>query len=86
MITREEIRTKLLELAAMRANTTTFCPSEVARSLSADWRPLMPLVREEAAALVDSGVLICTQRGQIVHPLSARGAIRLARCPKDSGS
>lgn len=79
MITAAAIRAKLLDLAARRSEGATFCPSEAARSLSKDWRLLMPSVREVAADLVDDGKLVCTQRGEPAHPLTTRGAIRLAR-------
>lgn len=79
MITDEAIRAKLLDLAARRSEDATFCPSEAARGLSADWRPLMQQVREAAAALVEQNKLVCTQRGLPAHPLTTRGAIRLAR-------
>ncbi len=59
-------------LAAERA-PKTFCPSEAARLLSADWRLLMPDVRRVAATLP----LIATQKGQPVDPLTAKGPIRL---------
>jgi hypothetical protein len=72
------LRQLLLDLARERAQGATFCPSEVARRAAADWRPLMPRVRELAAELVASGELICTQRGEPAHPLTTRGAIRLA--------
>jgi ribosomal protein L27 len=38
----------------------------------------MPRVRELAAELVAAGQLVCTQRGEPAHPLTTRGAIRLA--------
>ena len=79
MITAAAIRAKLLDLAARRSEGATFCPSEAARGLSKDWRSLMPRVREVAADLVDDGELVCTQRGEPAHPLTTRGAIRLAR-------
>ena len=79
MITAGAIRAKLLDLAARRSEGATFCPSEAARALSRNWRPLMPGVREVAAELVDNGKLVCTQRGLPAHPLTTRGAIRLAR-------
>lgn len=74
-----DIRAKLLELAAERGPDKTFCPSEAARSLSSDWRPLMEPVRKEAAQLVKQGKLVCTQRGKPVDPLLAHGAIRLSQ-------
>ncbi|WP_395717218.1 DUF3253 domain-containing protein [Prosthecobacter sp.] len=78
MITAEAIRAKLLDLAARRSEGATFCPSEAARDLSKDWRLLMPRVREVAANLMAEGQLICTQRGEPAHPLTTKGAIRLA--------
>ncbi|MEO0943480.1 MAG: DUF3253 domain-containing protein [Pseudomonadota bacterium] len=71
-MTDEEIATVLLTLAAERA-PKTFCPSEAARRLSDDWRPLMPEVRRIAATLN----LVATQKGVPVDPLEARGPIRL---------
>ena len=71
------IRATLLRLARERGPEKSFCPSEAARSLSDNWRPLMPDVRRVAQQLVDAGMLVCTQRGQPAQPLTTRGAIRL---------
>lgn len=71
------IRATLLRLACERGCDSTFCPSEAARALAVDWRPLMPDVREEAAALVATGALRCLQRGRPADPLTTRGPIRL---------
>ena len=76
----EEIAGALLRFAQARGEKT-FCPSEVARALSADWRPLMPAIRLEAERLVQAGQLTCTQQGVTVSPLRARGPIRLSRAP-----
>jgi Protein of unknown function (DUF3253) len=76
------IRECLLRLAAGRNEGATYCPSEAARQLSRDWRPLMQPVREVAAVLVDEGLLVCTQKGVSADPLAARGPIRLARSAK----
>jgi len=77
------IRECLLRLAAGRSEGATYCPSEAARQLSRDWRPLMQPVREAAAVLVDEGLLVCTQKGVLADPLAARGPIRLARPARD---
>jgi hypothetical protein len=79
MTQEHDIRRTLLELASARRAGATFCPSEAARRLSKDWRPLMQPVRQVAAELVDEGKLVCTQRGEPAHPLKTKGAIRLAR-------
>jgi hypothetical protein len=66
-----------------RAPGASACPSEVARSLSADqWRPLMPAVRRVAATLALQGALVITQRGVVVDPQqvldgNVRGPLRL---------
>ena len=60
-------------LAQARGRTASFCPSEAARALSDDWRPLMPEVRRVAAQLP----LRATQKGAPVDLRTARGPIRL---------
>ncbi len=76
---KSQIRTLLLHLAEERGPDATFCPSDAARRLAKDWRPLMDEVREVAATLVGEGALRCTQKGRKVHPLTAKGAIRLGK-------
>ena len=73
-----EVRAVLSALAAERRGRT-FCPSEAARRLAADWRPLMPMVREAAGAMPG---LVATQGGAQVDPRTARGPIRLAARPE----
>jgi hypothetical protein len=75
----DAIEATLLRLAAARTAGATLCPSEAARALATDWRPLMPAVRAIAARLVAQGKLRCTQRGRPADPLTARGPVRLAR-------
>lgn len=70
--TDEEIAAALCALARRRA-PKSFCPSEAARALTDDWRPLMPHVRRIAARLP----LLATQKGRPVDPVTARGPIRL---------
>jgi hypothetical protein len=74
-----DARTLILSLLAQRAAGATICPSEVARAMDEDWRPLMPAVREAAAGLVASGDIEVTQGGEVVALESARGPIRLRR-------
>ncbi|MEO1550485.1 MAG: DUF3253 domain-containing protein [Pseudomonadota bacterium] len=71
------VTARLLDLAQVRGPKKSFCPFEVARALCSDWRPMMPLVRACAAELVDQGRLRATQKGLPVHPLRAKGPIRL---------
>ena len=66
---------------AGRSGGATACPSEVARAVGGDdedvWRPLMEPVRRAARRLVAAGEVEITQRGQVVDPSTAKGAIRL---------
>lgn len=77
MPSEDEIAAVLMALAAGRAGS--FCPSEAARRLAGDWRPLMPEVRRVAAGLAAEGRLVATQKGAPVDPATARGPIRLRR-------
>lgn len=72
-VTDEEIAAVLMSLAHARGPGKSFCPSEAARRLSDDWRPLMADIRRVAAGLP----LVATQKGVPVAPVQARGPIRL---------
>lgn len=74
MPTDDDIATVLMDLAHQRGATKSFCPSEAARTLSKDWRPLMPDIRRVVATLP----LKATQKGIRVDPLMAKGPIRLS--------
>ena len=76
---RSEAERAILELLARRDPGKTICPSDAARAMGGDdgFRPLMPVVRDAARALVAEGRIEVTQRGEPVDLDSARGAIRL---------
>lgn len=77
----EEIRSELLRLVRARGVDKTICPSEVARAVAgAQWRELMNSVREVGVQLAREGVIVVTQRGSVVDPMKARGAIRYRLC------
>ncbi len=78
-IARHDAERAILDLLARRDPGRTICPSDAARALGGDdgFRPLMPLVRAAAAALVATGDIEVTQRGRVVDLAKARGAIRL---------
>ncbi|MDG4647390.1 DUF3253 domain-containing protein [Roseibacterium sp. SDUM158017] len=63
----------LMDMAERRGVSKSFCPSEAARALSDDWRPLMPAIRRVAASLP----LAATQGGRRVDAVRTRGPIRL---------
>jgi uncharacterized protein DUF3253 len=73
----EQIERTILELLARRDPGKTICPSDAARALDDDFRPLMDPVRRVARDLVARGELEVTQSGRVVDIDAARGAIRL---------
>ena len=79
MPTEDQARATIRQLLERRDPGKTICPSDAARALCGDdgFRPLMPLVRDAARAMVDDGELDVTQRGQVVDLDRARGPIRL---------
>jgi Protein of unknown function (DUF3253) len=83
--TDEAIAQEIEHQLSRRAATSSICPSEVARALQGDeaeWRALMPRVREVAAVMRDEGRLRITSRGVDVAKAELhRGAIRLMRGP-----
>jgi hypothetical protein len=70
----------IVSLLDARASTSTICPSDAARAVGADeWRPLMEPARRAARRLVEAGVVVVTQGGEVVDPARARGPIRIRR-------
>lgn len=69
----------IVTLLAQRPGDATICPSEAARAVAADWRPLMERARRAARRLVAAGVVVITQQGRVVDPSTARGPIRVRR-------
>ena len=78
-VTEEQARAAILELLGQRDPGKTICPSEAARALGGDegFRPLMPLVRDAARAMVADDEIDVTQKGEVVDLDEARGPIRL---------
>ena len=74
MIRDEDIAQTIRRLVQERGGGKTICPSEAARALSADWRPLMPRIRAVSALLPE---IVAMQQGVCVDPVTARGPIRL---------
>lgn len=70
----DRIRAAILDLALQRGREKSLCPSEVAKTLDAEWRALMPEVRAVVAAMPE---IVATQGGVEVDPVTARGPIRL---------
>ena len=77
-MTDKEIETAILAALAARGPGKSICPSEPARALAEDWRPLMPRVRAAAARLAREGRVLATRKGAPVDPESRGGPIRLS--------
>ncbi len=67
----QAIEAKILELLEPGM---TICPSQAARALATDWRPLMDPVRRVASGMPQIEI---TQKGRVVELDAARGPIRL---------
>ena len=73
-MTDAEIERTILDLLHQRDEGKTICPSEAARVLADDFRPLMDDVRRVADGMDDVEI---TQKGRAVALGDVRGPIRL---------
>jgi hypothetical protein len=70
----------ILHLLDERPHVATICPSEAARAaFPDDGRDRMESARMAARRLVAEGKIVITQRGAVVDPSHAKGAIRLRK-------
>lgn len=78
-----DLRRAIIDKLAARAETSSICPSEVAREHGGgDWRELMDPVRTAAGELVERGVVRITQGDQEVDLATVKGPIRIRRGPQ----
>ena len=76
------IEAEILRLAGARGPDHSICPSEVARALAAEWRPLMPAIRTSAIGLAAAGRIDILRKGKPVGGPEIRGVIRLRIRPQ----
>ena len=69
-----EIEATILRLVRERASV---CPTDVARALDEDWRPLLGRIRKIAVTLAVQGSIDITRKGRAIPPEEMRGVIRL---------
>lgn len=74
---RPAIEAEILRQTELRGQDKSICPSEVARALDPEWRPLMTPVRDAAARLARSGRIEILRKGKPIDPADMRGVIRL---------
>ncbi|SEF23838.1 Protein of unknown function [Amycolatopsis pretoriensis] len=64
----DRLRAAILALATARGAQSSTCPSDAARAVADDWRPLLDQARELARALAKAGAVRLTQRGRPLDP------------------
>lgn len=68
---------QILDLLKVRGADKTICPSEILPDDQKQNKEMMEAVRASARLLVSQGLIVITQKGQIVDPSTAKGPIRL---------
>lgn len=75
----ERLRAAILALATARGAASSTCPSDAARAVADDWRPLLPRARDLARELARTGQVRLTQQGRPLDPDGEwRGPIRIS--------
>ncbi|MDT7803479.1 MAG: hypothetical protein QOI78_6912 [Actinomycetota bacterium] len=78
----ERLQAAILALATVRGADSSTCPSDAARAVAVDWRPLLPEALETARDLARTGRVELSQRGELLDPDGQwRGPIRI-RLPR----
>lgn len=72
-----QIEAEILAQTIARGPDKSICPSDVARNLAEEWRPLMHLVRQAAVGLAKSGQIEILRKGKPIDPATIHGVIRL---------
>ena len=73
----QRLEAEIRGLLEARARGATICPSEAARAVADDWKPLMERARSAARRLVVAGEVEVLQGGRVVDPSTAKGPIRV---------
>ncbi|MGF1607640.1 MAG: DUF3253 domain-containing protein [Rhodothalassiaceae bacterium] len=73
-----QLRAAILQLVADRGAGKSICPSEAAKAVATDWRPLMKPVRRIAIDLMREGRITILRKGKpVASAEEVRGVIRL---------
>lgn len=81
-----DIEATILRLAGARGPHASICPTEAARALAAEWRPLLGAVRRTAASLANAGRIDILRKGRRIEPADMKGVIRLRIRPPDESA
>jgi hypothetical protein len=79
-----DIAAEIIRQTTARGTQASICPSEVARALAVEWRPLLGPVRRAAFDLARAGRIEVLRKGRPVDPDAVRGVIRLRLCRQDA--
>jgi hypothetical protein len=81
-----DIAAAVMQLVQQRGALASACPSEIARALSpANWRKLMPQVRDVSSKLAAQSKIEITQGGKSLPPVGPwKGPIRLRLAQKQT--
>ncbi|WP_410653786.1 DUF3253 domain-containing protein [Amycolatopsis sp. cmx-4-54] len=80
----ERLRAAILALAVARGEGSSTCPSDAARALADEWRPLLPQARNQARELARAGEVRLTQGDRSLDPDGEwKGPIRI-RLPRNA--
>ena len=80
------IEAAVLRLTEARGPAGSICPSDVARALAPEWRPLLSAVRRAALRLAAEGRIDVLRKGEPVSSGEVRGVIRLRAKPGPGGA
>ena len=75
--TPDALRAEIVRQTSARGETSSICPSEVARHFGEQWRTLLPQVRDAARALSQAGLIDILRKGRPIAPDAIKGVIRL---------
>ena len=78
-----DIAATILRLTGERGTDGSISPSDAARSLAGEWRPLLGPVRRVAARLAQEGNIDILRKGRPVAPADMKGVIRLRIRPAE---
>jgi hypothetical protein len=64
----DRLRAAIIALASARGEGSSTCPSDAARALADEWRPLLPQARESARELARAGEVRPTRGDRLLDP------------------
>ncbi|MGA6161138.1 DUF3253 domain-containing protein [Amycolatopsis magusensis] len=82
----DRLRAAILALTCARGEDSSTCPSDAARAVADDWRPLLSQARDLARELAKAGQVRLTQQGRALDPDAEwQGPIRIQLPPHADG-